>query len=878
MPRVIVGRLLVGIGVCVATVMAQEAPVSLQLGKPVERELVGGQTHTYALTLAANQIARVIAEQKGVDLVLSVVAPDGTRLFDIDSPNGTAGDEPATIAARRGGTYRVEVRSLDPSAASGRYAIRLDAFPTEGEYTTERLAGLGRSWGAAKFFHPSLAYSVIDWDAALVKAVPLVKAARTPGEYRDAINVMLQALNDPATRAELPTIETTRPAPAVAAAQQPTYFRAIDGFVVVSATDWSKAMMGQDSEWPARQTSMREAIAQNKGVVLDCRYGGLSPTTLPSYYLSTYLASAVPSLVQGSMVLGTERYRLHNGYPTQRGGSSGGYWSGFLVKTPDAMAGVAKEKKPLAVVIDEKTPDLLPLLSGLQAVGTKIVSVGRQPGNAGGQIHQMLLPDGVRLSLRVAEFVHPGGGSEFHPDVQLTPDAGAGNGAIAAAIAALNAPSPATAPAEPKAAAVTVQGQADRPYPQMSFPPEEYRLLALFRYWNVINYFYPYKDLTDTPWSAVLGDFIPRMLENKSAIDYEMTVAEMVARMQDSHGGASGLRNLNARLGAFSPAVRLGSAGGKLAVVEVMDAAARAAGITLGDVIVAVDGEPVAQWLAARSRFRALSTPQAAYAFIYPSALSGAQNSKVTVRVEGADGQGRDVELVRTLPVGAVSWMAPRKLPVYHIMANGYGYIDLERLPLADAQKALDAVLKAPAVIFDMRGYPQGTAWAIAPRLGAKQNVTGALFRRPLQVATDLDSEDLGGGAPDYAFEQKLPPARGAIYKGKVVMLINEFAISQSEHTCLFFEAATDVTFIGGPTNGANGDVTSMVLPGGIYVSFTGHDVRHADGRQLQRVGIQPHVKVEPTAKGIGEGRDEVLEAAVRFLDQTLTAKEPVKR
>jgi C-terminal processing protease CtpA/Prc len=98
-------------------------------------------------------------------------------------------------------------------------------------------------------------------------------------------------------------------------------------------------------------------------------------------------------------------------------------------------------------------------------------------------------------------------------------------------------------------------------------------------------------------------------------------------------------------------------------------------------------------------------------------------------------------------------------------------------------------------------------------------------------------------------------------------MLINEFAFSQSEHTCLFFESATDVTFIGTPTNGANGDVTNLVLPGGIYVNFTRSDVRHADGRQLQRVGIQPHIRAEPTPQGFRDQRDEVLEAALKHLD-----------
>ena len=61
----------------------------------------------------------------------------------------------------------------------------------------------------------------------------------------------------------------------------------------------------------------------------------------------------------------------------------------------------------------------------------------------------------------------------------------------------------------------------------------------------------------------------------------------------------------------------------------------------------------------------------------------------------------------------------------------------------------------------------------------------------------------------------------------------------------------------------------NLVLPGGIYVSFSGHSVSHADGRQLQRVGVQPHIKAEPTLKGVREGRDEVLEAAVKFLDSS---------
>ena len=81
-------------------------------------------------------------------------------------------------------------------------------------------------------------------------------------------------------------------------------------------------------------------------------------------------------------------------------------------------------------------------------------------------------------------------------------------------------------------------------------------------------------------------------------------------------------------------------------------------------------------------------------------------------------------------------------------------------------------------------------------------------------------------------------------------MLIDETAISQAEHTCLFLEAACHPQFVGTATAGANGEVTGAVLPGGISFGFTGMSVRHGDGRQLQRVGIQPTYRVVPTIAG----------------------------
>src|SRR5215475_1548692 len=92
-------------------------------------------------------------------------------------------------------------------AADEKYEYRIDEPLNESENQVERLAALGRVWGAAKFFHPYLAYKNIDWDGALIKAIPEVKAARTPEQYQRAISNMLQVLNDPATTVDSASAE-----------------------------------------------------------------------------------------------------------------------------------------------------------------------------------------------------------------------------------------------------------------------------------------------------------------------------------------------------------------------------------------------------------------------------------------------------------------------------------------------------------------------------------------------------------------------------------------------------------------------------------------------------------------------------------------------
>jgi hypothetical protein len=756
--------------------------------------------------------------------------------------------------------HQLAVRQTTPSASAEEARVR-------------RLAGLGKLWGTVKFFHPYLSYREIDWDKALVEAIPLVNAAKTPEEYAAAVNRLLAPLSDRETYAYVAKEETAKEtAKADAKAEVKEFLRLENGVFFIDALAAAQARrLSQETYYSALQKNMA-LLAQAKAVVIDGRSGGGAPSDGLDFYFDDFMRTALVRVLDTSVPLGVYRYRMHNGYAPQVGGTSGGYYSASVTTAPEAIAGRYANKTPPAVfLVNERTPVSPALLSGLQASGKfVVVQDGESAHEPGVKTYEAKLPDGVAVKVRTAELLNPDGTVGFQPDEVVQPKAGE-DAALKEALRIAGGEKANSTRRPAAAAPITQVSPKDKSYAEMEFPAAEYRLLALFRFWNVINYFYPYKHLIDRPWDDVLPAYIPRFEANKAAADYQLTLRELVAEIHDSHGSVGGnTRAAAERLGRFMPPFEVRFIEGRTVVSTVFEGVTE---VKVGDVILEVNGEPVEKVRERYGRYIASSTPQALMRNVHFDLLRGPENGRLRLKVCGADDAVRETKVVINVPASDPRWLklirGNKKLPVYTVLPSGYGYVDLDRLEPGDVDKMFEAVKATPATIFDMRGYPKGTAWEIAPRLTEKTNVAAASFLNPIWEGINLGNLDYAGGT-NFTFTQYLPERKGEVYKGKVVMLINEFAQSQSEHTAMFFESATDVTFIGTPTAGANGDITYAVLPGNLAVSFSGHDVRHADGRQLQRLGIQPTLKVVPTVKGYLAGRDEILEAAVEYLRKNL--------
>jgi tetratricopeptide (TPR) repeat protein len=98
----------------------------LDLRKPIERRLTGGQIHQYTVMLLLGQYMHVVVDQQGIDLVISLYGPDGTKIVEMDRWSDTQGPEMLSHIATVSGSYRLEVRSAESRVPTGRYQVTLD--------------------------------------------------------------------------------------------------------------------------------------------------------------------------------------------------------------------------------------------------------------------------------------------------------------------------------------------------------------------------------------------------------------------------------------------------------------------------------------------------------------------------------------------------------------------------------------------------------------------------------------------------------------------------------------------------------------------------------------------------------------------------------
>ncbi|WP_324680641.1 S41 family peptidase [Hymenobacter sp. GOD-10R] len=421
----------------------------------------------------------------------------------------------------------------------------------------------------------------------------------------------------------------------------------------------------------------------------------------------------------------------------------------------------------------------------------------------------------------------------------------------------------------------------ERAYPDMVLPAEAYRLLTLFRYWNIIQYYYPYKYAIGTPWPSVLRTFIPRFQQATTAPAYHLLVLELVAQLHDTHAFLYGSTVLSAQLGDYYPPLELTQLEGQVVVAQVYrDATPAVLPVQVGDVVLQANGVAVQQILTRYQPYVAASTPAALQRDLLRFVLRGQAQDSLALTVRTRTGV-RTVRLARSLSILSLRsasyktyffGMNPRDTT--HLWRR-FGYLHLGGLQETQLPSVLPQLARTRGLILDLRAYPSASVGSLlaalppaaAPvrRLGLRADSVAAIGWARSTVPTLTYP-----GYTRWTPLATLAPStrRPASYPGQVVVLVNEKTQSYGETLAMLLQARPGVVIVGSQTAGANGNIVPVPLPGGLETYYSGVGMYYPDGGETQRRGIVPNLVVTPTVAGLQAGRDEVLDRAVAYLQQ----------
>lgn len=403
----------------------------------------------------------------------------------------------------------------------------------------------------------------------------------------------------------------------------------------------------------------------------------------------------------------------------------------------------------------------------------------------------------------------------------------------------------------------------ERSYSSSTYPDDGFRLLSLYRYWNMVNYFFPYKYLINEDWENVLAEFIPTFLNAKDEQEYTLTTLKIIARIHDTHAGLWGGNKALAEFkGKKQVPFKAQFIENKLVVTGYYaDTLGIKNQIFPGDIITKINGKSIKELIE----------------FYEP--LCPASNHEMLLRdlpgnyLFRTNNESLQLELLREGKQQEISVAAIDKdklnfkldyawnpdAPARYLIKQNIGYLLPSKYKNKDLPEIKTLFSNTKGLIIDMRCYPsEFMVFSFGSYLKSE--------------ATDFVKFSLNDFNTPGLFKLSKPLKNGeknkSAYLGKIIILVNHQTQSQAEYTTMAFQSRPNVTVIGNRTAGADGNVSQIVLPGNIQTSFSGIGIYYPDGSETQQVGVKIDIPISPTIQGIKAGKDELLEKAIELIEK----------
>ncbi len=396
-----------------------------------------------------------------------------------------------------------------------------------------------------------------------------------------------------------------------------------------------------------------------------------------------------------------------------------------------------------------------------------------------------------------------------------------------------------------------VEGWKPRPEDRAS------RIACVMVAWNIFQHFYPYFEVVGTDWDAELSKAIRGAAEARDRDEMHAVMERLAAALHDGHAWVNSPSHERWVL-----PVRLQWIEGAMVVAGVGEGAPPA--LQVGDRLERIDETPVADLIAAYRGRTSSATEQWMMHRMERRLCRRKEGGPVALSLRKPDGEEATVILQPVMQEQKIDDVV--RPANGSELAKGVMYFDLNGTETPELMKWLPRLAESPAVVFDLRGYPGGAGAVLLGHLSARR-MTSARWMIPIVVLPDRNGWDYERSNWDI---RPLQPR----VRGRVFFVTDGRAISYAESCMGVVEHYKLGEIVGAATAGTNGNVNPLSLPLGFTIMWTGMRVDKHDGSRHHGVGILPTIPAARTVRGVAEGRDEVLEAAVAAAVKAISGEE----
>lgn len=403
----------------------------------------------------------------------------------------------------------------------------------------------------------------------------------------------------------------------------------------------------------------------------------------------------------------------------------------------------------------------------------------------------------------------------------------------------------------------------EKPYSNMRYPDAGFRLLALYKYWNMIQYFCPNKHLTDKNWNNLLKEYISIFISAKNELEFELACIQIIVELDDMRGNLWGGNDKVEKLRGYMYApFKVKFIENKLVVVDYYNTKLKeTAGLEIGDVITHINGKTVEFFVDSLKKYYPASNREVQLSNICADLLRSQKKSLNITYV--SSGQVREKELPLYSTANFSMFHYPRRKnkeeKYYKLLEGNIGYIASESIKEEDVPVIKKTFKDTKGIIIDTRNYPS-----------IPMPFSLASYLVPLSTSFVKFTTGNIDNPGEFTFAPVVDiRSSKETYRGKMVVIVNELTEGPGELCAMFLRAGKNTTIVGSTTAGAAGNVSTIFLPGKLRTMISGNGVCYYDGKETQRVGIVPDVIIEPTIEGVKAGRDEQLEKAIGIINET---------